>query len=387
MKGIGPLMLFTLLGNTKRFFRYSVWRCCFLKTSLGAILLIISTAQGLRAQEGAGVTAGSSSDLQLKADFSPVEFGFRFDDNAFKSVDASVRLADEVYLFNGGCRFSAASDVFKAALGYQLGADQYQFYSTLDNTKNDFSLSLDAEPGDWGFTYHKDYYLRNSQFDEFNYWDDDNLLDAQWSPSGPWSFEAKGRYFSRNYYSGVTVIQSQNFTDQGLLIGVQRELNEKLSVKLEGSYNNRQFNRMAVGFPDQTDETWSVLFNAHLYFEGILQDVNLEQERTDSNTNGFSNTVQSVSWAAVVRPSPSFYLQLLFRLFSKTYDVAPPASPNLQIGFIDEDSQDILSLKASWEFSPQWMADINASRLRYESTQPGQFYIENLIGASVKRNF
>ena len=387
MRVLRSLMIFALLGKTKRFSSHGVWRDRVLKTSLGVILLL-GAVQSLWAQEGAGVTAGPSpSDLQLKADLNPVEFGFRYDDNAFKSVDASVRLADEVYLFNGGCRFSAASDVFKGTLGYQLGADQYQFYSTLDNTKNDFSLSLDAEPGDWDFSYHKEYYLRNSQFDEFNYWDDDNLLDAQWSPSGPWSFEAKGRYFSRNYYSGVTVIQSQNFTDQGGLFGVQREIDEKFSVKLEGSYNNRQFNRAAVGLPDQTDETWSVLFNAHIYFEGILQDVNLEQERTDSNTSGFSNTVQSVSWAAVVRPSTSFYLQLLFRLFSKSYDVPPPTSPGLQIGFIDEDSQDILSLKASWEFSPQWMADLNASRLRYESTQPGQFYIENLIGASVQRNF
>ena len=137
----------------------------------------------------------------------------------------------------------------------------------------------------------------------------------------------------------------------------------------------------------QTDETWSVLLNAHLYFENILQDVNVEQERTNSNSYGFSNTVQSVSWAAVVRPSPSIYLQLLFRLFSKTYDVQPLINSDLHIGFIDEDSQDLLSLKATWDWAPQWSASLGGSRFRNEYIQPGQYYIEDLLTATVQRNF
>lgn len=353
----------------------------------GWILLLLMPAAVL-AQE-----ASAPADWQAKASLEPIEFGFRYDDNVFRSVDLGERLTDEIYLINGGARFSSSYDVFKGELDYHLGADQYQFYSVLSNIKNNFGLLLGAEPGEFNFYYRKEYFFRDSQYEQFNYWDDDNLLEIQWAPQGPWTYEAKGKYFSRQYYSNDPTIQTENFVDQGVLVGIGRQIDEQISVKLEGSYNNRQFNRWAVTAAApvpgliQTDETWSVLLNAHLYFENILQDVNFEQQRTNSNSYGFSNTVQSVSWAAVVRPSPSLYLQLLFRLFSKTYDVPPLVNSDLHIGFIDEDSQDLLSLKATWDWAPQWSASLGGSRFRNESIQPGQYYIEDLLTATVRRNF
>lgn len=357
------------------------------KIKFGWILLLL-IPPALWAQE-----PGQAAGWQAKASLEPIEFGFRYDDNVFRSVDPSGRLADEIYLINCGARFSSNYDIFRGELDYHLGADQYQFYSVLSNIKNDFGLLLGAEPGDFNFYYRKEYFLRNGQYDQFNYWDDDNLFGAQWAPQGPWSYEVKGKYFSRQYYSADPTIQTENFVDQGLLAGITREIDEKISVKLEGSYNNRQFNRWAVTqfatLPGliQTDETWSVLLNAHLYFENVLQDINFEEQRTNSNSYGFSNTVQSVSWVAVVRPSPSIYLQLLFRLFSKTYDVQPLVNPDLHIGFIDEDSQDLLSLKATWDWAPQWSASLGGSRFRNESIQPGQYYIEDILSATVQRNF
>jgi len=355
----------------------------FLLTGFIALLPVVGLAQ-----EGMGAT-----DLQANAALEPIEFGFRYDDNVFRSVDLGGRLSDEIYLVSGGTRFSSSYDVFKAGLNYHLGADQYQFYSVLSNIKNHFGLSLEAEPGEFGFYYQKEYFFRDSQYEQFNYWDDDNLLGIQWTPPGPWNYEIKGKYFSRQYYGNDPTILTENFVDQGFLAGIGREIDEKISLKLEGSYNNRQFNRWAVTSTApvpgliQTDETWSILLNAHLYFENILQDVNFEQQRTNSNSYGFSNTVQSVSWAAVVRPSSLIYLQLLFRLFSKTYDATPLVNSDLHIGFVDEDSQDLLSIKATWDWAPQWSASLGGSRFRNESIQPGQYYIEDLLTATVRRNF
>lgn len=343
------------------------------------------------AQDAAGVNG-----IQAKAALEPIEFGLRYDDNAFRSVDLGSRLSDEIYLVNGGAQFSSTYDVFKGELDYHLSADQYQLYSDLSNIKNNFGILLGAEPGEFSFYYQKEYFFRDSQYDQFNYWDDDNLLSVQWTPPGPWTYEVKGKYFSRQYYNIDSTIPAENFVDQGVLAGVGREIDERISVKLEGSYNDRQFNRSAIGDASgmfyvlpyiQTDETWSILLNAHLYFENILQDVNFEQQRTNSNSYGFSNTVQSVSWAAVVKPSASIYLQLLFRLFSKSYDNQPLVNKALQIGFIDEDSQDLLSLKATWDWAPQWSVSLSGSRFRNESIQPGEYYIEDLLTATVRRNF
>lgn len=334
--------------------------------------------------------------LQFDGELTPVDFGFRFGDNVFQSVAINGRLADEIFLLNGGAHFGSSYGILKGDLDYHLGADQYQFYSTLNSIKNNFGLMLAGEPGDFTFYYKKEYFIRDSLYEQFDYWDDDNIVSAQWAPQGPWNIEVKGQYFSRQYYSAPTTIQTQNFVDQGVLAGVQREINEKVSVKLEGSFNNRQFNREAVGvskggFVDwpyiQNDKTWSVLLNAHFYLENILQDVNLEQQRTNSNSYGFSNTVQSLSWATVIRPSPSLYLQLLFRLFTKNYDVQPLVNPDLHIGFIDEDSQDLLSLKATWDWAPQWSASLGVSRFQNEYIQPGQYYIEDLLTATVRHNF
>lgn len=344
---------------------------------------------GVWAQEGSEAVS-----FRLTPNLEPVEFGFRVDDNVFRSVSGSGRFLDEVYLLNWGGGLSTRYDQFRAELNYHLGADQYQLYSSLSNIKNDFELFMAADPEPFSFYFKKEYFIRNSRDFNYDYLDDDNILGTLWSPEGPWNYEARYKNASRQYFSGDSAVRSRNFVDQSFLAGAQREIDDRLSMKLEGSYNNRQFNRYAVGSGGnsilpaiQTDETWTLLLNAHLFFEGVLQDINLEQQRTNSNSYGFSNTVQSVSWAAVVRPASSLYLQLYFRLYWKDYDVSPLNLPDLQVGFVDEDSQDLLSIQTTWEWSPQWMASLGASRVRSESTQPGTFYIKNILSAQVRRNF
>src|SRR5258708_6191967 len=97
--------------------------------------------------------------FQFNAALNPIEFGFRYDDNVFRAVDMPGRLSDGIYLFNGGAHFSSSYDVFKADLDYHLGADQYQFYSVLNNIKNDFDLLLDAEIENFSFYYRKEYFI------------------------------------------------------------------------------------------------------------------------------------------------------------------------------------------------------------------------------------
>ena len=331
---------------------------------------------------------------QFSAELEPLEFGFRYDDNVYRSVSANGRFSDGIYLLNGGGTLGFHLDVFRGDLRYRLGADQYQLYSSISNLKNNFTLFLSADPGPFSFYYKNEFYLRNSQYSDFDYSDIENLLGAIWTPAGPWNYGVSYKNYSRDYFDKTDAYQSRNFVNQAAFLTVQREIDEKLSLKLEGSYNNRQFNRNAVASNAttilssiHTDETWTLLLNAHLYFESVLQDITLEEQRTNSNSYGFSNSVQSVSWAAVVRPVSSLYFQLFFRLYSKSYDVTPLNLPDLQVGFLDEDSQDLLSIRTTWEWSPQWMASIGISRARSESTQPGQYYIKNILSAQVRRNF
>ena len=320
------------------------------------ILLILLRA-GAWAQE-----SPQPDHSHLKADLEPIAFGFRLDDNVYRSYLSSGRFTDGIYFLSLGGDLSSRYGVFRGNLGYRLGADQYQYYSSLSNLKNSFDLLLSVDPGDFSFFYKKGYFIRASQYPDFNYSDDNNLLGALWSPEGPWNYQAKVKYYSREYYDSSPWIKARNFTDRAAFLDVQREIDEKFSLKLEGSYNDRRFNRPAYDQFDlplpsqviQTDQTWTVLLNAHIYFESILQDITLESQRTLSNSYGFSNSVQSVSWAAVVRPVSSLYLQLFFRLYSKTYDAPPLTDPYLQLGFVDEDGQDLLAVKSSLDLSPEW---------------------------------
>lgn len=344
----------------------------------------------LWAQEGTGASGAS-----FQAVLDPIEFGFRFDDNVFRAASSNGRLADGVYLLDLGGELGLKKDLFEGTLHYHLSTDQYQRYSQLNNLKNQFGLSLSADPDPFSFIYKYGIFLRTSEDDDYNYVDDNHLLGVLWTPQGPWAYEARYVRHSKTYYSQAQQFSSRNYLDNGAYLGVQREIGENFSIRLSGSLNHRQFNRPSIESDGVTpsptlrhvDETWMIHLNARLFFASVLQDIDLEQQRTQSNSYGFSNVARSISWAAVVRPAKTLYLQLLGRLYWKDYDVAPILSPTLQVGFVDEDSQEVLSARATWEWSPQWMLSVGASRVRNESTQPGVFYIKSLFSVQVRRNF
>jgi hypothetical protein len=333
---------------------------------------------------------------EIKASLDPVVAGIRYDDNVYRSVMALGKDQDGIGMASFGGLLSGKHDLFKGNLGYHFSNDQYFINTVLNNYTNDFDLFLAATPGDLSLYFKKEYFIRNSHFSIFNYFDDQSWAGLRVDGPDSWDFDLQYKNSARQYYDLTPAIWSRNFVDQSGSFTVQREMDERLSMKFKGSYNNRQFNRYAVDYQGgilvsqpwlQSEDTWTFLLNAHLYFASILQDINLEGQRTDSNSYGFSNSVQSVSWVGVIRPAPSLYFQLFFRFYFKTYDKDPLTLPDLQLGFIDEESQDILSAKANWEFAPSWMGSLNLSRIRSESDQPGAYYIKNLISLQIRRSF
>ncbi len=325
----------------------------------------------------------------------PATAGFRLDDNVYRSVTQTGVLSDEIISADWGAEAKLNYEVFRGLVNYHVGDDQYMIYTGLDNLKNDINALLAVEPGDWDFYYKFDYFLRSSQYFDFNYFDVGSVAGARWAPPGVWSYEAQYRNLARQYFDTDPTVWSRNFLDQSGVFSIQREIDDLFSLKLTGSYTNRQFNRYAVGQSGatispqvlQNDNTWKINLNAHWYFFSILQDINLEGQRTDSNSYGFSNTVESFSWAGVIRPSSNFYLQLLFRLYLKTYDAPPLNNQDLQLGFIDEDSQDLLTAKANWDMGRGWVSSLGVSRIRSESDQPDAFYVKDIISAQLRKNF
>lgn len=336
-----------------------------------------------------------ASGFQWVLEPKPVILGLRVDDNVFRSVSIGSQVTDDIYSLDAGGSLEGKYGIFKGYLTYGLTADQYQSNNQLNNLTNDLGGMFALNPGDFSFYYDKNLFIRNDQnYQDFNYVDDDNLFGILWAPKGPWNYGLRYKYYSRQYYSSEDLYSSRNFADQEVQANIQREIDDRLTLKISGSYSDCQFNRFIVLTPDTTsdsvfqhDQTFTAFLGAHLYFESILQDITIEHQRTNSNSYSFSNTIDSVSWAGVFKPIPALYLQLFCRLYSKVYDISPIVSPDLQLGFVDEDSQDLLSAKASWEWSPQWLASIGISRMRVESDQPDQFYIKEMVSFQMRRNF
>jgi len=325
----------------------------------------------------------------------PIELGIRIDDNVHRTAISSGRLTDVAYQIDGGAGFEWKEDLFRAAAGYRLSTDQYQVYTTLNDQKHQGDFLVTLEPDDVLISYKFGLHLRNSRDPDFDYLDQTHRATLLWTPPGPWGYEIGYVRSNKRYSNGATEYRSRDFLDNTFILGLQREVGERFSLGLTGSCNLREFNRGAVdslGMPRvpavlHLDETWSVRLHARLFFASVLQDVALEQQRTESNSYGFSNTARSLSWAAVVRPADQLYLQLLGRVYWKAYDVAPIPSPDLQVGFVDEDSQEVLSVRATWEWAPQWTLNLGAARVRNEASQPGVFYIKNLFTFQVRREF
>jgi hypothetical protein len=361
------------------------------------LFAILGVVFGLGSAPGfAQVSDGMVAD----AHFIPFELGTRFDDNVSMSVSEIGRLSDDVYSFHGGGVAQIREGWLIGNLEYQLGSDIYQFYSQFNNFKNDFDLNLSARWGSLIPFYKNESFVRSSSYSDFDYFDEGNFLGMQWLPGDGWTSEVRYKNLSRQYFNQADPFRSRDFIDNGIFVSFQKEWSESFLLKFESGFNDRQLNRntLVVSGPVTTvypsdlqhDKTWSMDLGAHLYFANILQDVHFDVERTDSNSYSFSNSVESFSWAGVLSPVENFYLQLFFRIYVKTYDFTPlsiQTYPDLQLGFVDEDGQDLLSVKGTWDWAPQWNGSLGLSRLHTESTQPGEYYIKNVLSVEINHDF
>ncbi len=342
---------------------------------------------------------GNENGIKILGNFSPLQAGLRLDDNVFRSTMDSGVVSDLITSVDFGYTLSSVLENWRAELRYEGGGDSYTTYDILDNFRNDGVISIDCIQGAFQFYFEKELYLTTSHYDDFNYIEDGLLLGVQWNPANPINLELKYKNLSREYGNQAQDVWSQNFLDNSLAIDAHLEMDNRLTLGAEGTYANRQYNRYALVQADsdpasyvqtgylQTDQNYGILLSAQVYIESILQNLTIQHQRTDSNCYGFSNTVDSFSWAAVVRPVKNFYLQLFVRLFAKTYDQAPLIDPFLQVGFTDEDSQDLLSAKVTWEIAPGWSSGFTYSRMKNESTQPGEYYIKNVEAFQIERKF
>ncbi len=338
-------------------------------------------------------------EFTIQGSLIPLESGTRLDDNVFREISASDAKMDEIISLDFGGKVEASWDNWRGELTYEGGGDSYLTYDILDNIRNDGVVSLNFTLGNLSFYSEKEIFLRNSHYDDFDYTEDGFLAGIQWNPTNPLNVELKYKNLSRVYGSQEDPVRTQNFTDNSVDLNGHMEMDDRWTLGLEGNYTDREFNRSAVvelqGFPSnyvdatylQDDQSYGLVLSAQVYIESILQNLSIQHERTDSNSYGFSNTVDSFSWAAVVKPTKNFYLQLFVRLYEKTYDQIPLINPDLNVGFADEDSQDLLSVKTTWEFEPLWSAGFTYSRMKTESTQLGEYYIKNVEALQVEKKF
>jgi hypothetical protein len=341
-----------------------------------------------------GAAAGAWGQVQVG--LQPLGAETRYDNNVFRLVSEQGRLSDEIDSLSAGVSAQALEGPFSAQADYSLNADTYQFYSQLNNFTHDLNLNLQADAGLLSLRYANDSFFRSSAYYEFDYFDEANWVDVDYSPAPNWTLEGGGEILTREYYNNADYVVSRNFKDDGLSLSAQRIWSESFSAKFQMNLNDRQYNRYAVVGPAsaptptsflQNDETLSADLGFHLYFLKILQDVHLYAARTNSNSYGFSNSVESASWAGVLSPMKDFYLELFFRLYEKDYDFQPLVVPDLQLGYTNDDGQDLLAVKGTWEWAPGWTGSLGVSRVKNESTQPGQYYIKDVISAQIKMTF
>ena len=342
-----------------------------------------------------GAVAGAWGQVQMG--LQPLGLETRYDNNIFRLVSDQGRLSDEIDSFSGGVSARALGGPFRAQAEYSLNADTYQFYSQLNNFTHDLNLNLLADAGLLSLRYTNDSFFRSSAYYEFDYFDEANLFAVDYSPASNWNLEGAGEILSREYYNNADYVVSRNFTNDGLSLSAQRIWSESLSAKFQMKLDNRQYNRDIVVVNSgavttapilQNDETLSADLGFHLYFLKILQDIHLYAARTNSNSYAFSNSVESFSWAGVLSPMKDFYLELFFRLYEKDYDFQPlTTSPDLQLGYTNDDGEDLLAAKGTWEWAPGWTGSLGVSRVKNESTQPGQYYIKDVISAQIKMAF
>lgn len=338
-----------------------------------------------------------SSGQKVSFDVSPLQMETRYDDNIFRSPARASRTGD--WLFSSGVGLKGKwmlSPQWDMGAGWSGRGMLYRREKTQDNAQNDFSLALGFSPGGWSVRYTRFWNFRSSTEANYDYRDRLENVEVTRFLKNLHRVRLNYRFYQRDYHTENPVFQARNFFEDhfrwetaGILFSRWRYLGAV-------SWRSKQFNRYALRAQGETFEVLNELEkDSGLGFQGgfsghvgsLLQEWTLAYERIRSNSDGFSHRNLWFSWAAVVRPISAWYVQLFARLFDKRYDRDPFRLPELELGFNDEEGQDLLSLKVTWQLDDHWETFLFASRLHNESETPNRFYIKHLLGFGMLRSF
>lgn len=338
-----------------------------------------------------------SSDRKVSFVVSPLQMETRYDDNIFRSAGSASRVGD--WLFSSGVGLQGKlmlSPQWDFGAGWSGRGTLYRREKTQDNAQNDFALALGFSQGGWSARYTRSWNFRSSVEANYDYRDLLENVEVAGLFKQFHRTRLNYRFYQREYRMQNSVFQARNFFEDYLRWETSGPLFSRWRYLGTVSWRSKQFNRYALHAKGETFEVLNELqkdsglgfqggFNGHA--GSLLQEWTLGYERIRSNSDGFSHRNLWFSWAAVVRPISAWYVQLFARLFDKRYDRDPFQLPELELGFNDEEGQDLLSLKITWQLDDHWETFFFASRLRNESEIPNRFYIKHLLGFGMLRSF
>lgn len=327
----------------------------------------------------------------------PIQVGWRLDDNVFRATNREEARTDRIASLEAGAGLEARAGKHGAGSLMWTGAlDVYDRFGSQDNHRQELNLSLLARFSGWRLHYHKGAVWRLSAEENYDYMDSSDAVEIRWSPFPAWDTRAGYRLHSREYRTSDPVVRARNFVEDSASGGVGWQAARGLRLETQGFWKVRDVNRLAVRESGnmftvledlQRDVTLQGGIGVRWLLASVLQEVLFQISRTESNSDGFSHRTRSASWAGVVNPTPDLFVYLFVRLFEKRYDRDPFRLPEFELGFNEEEGQDLLSAKVSWEWKPAWTLSFSAARLHNESPDPNRFYVKHVVRWETLRRF
>jgi len=343
-----------------------------------------------------GAKGNRDGDWVVTTRLFPLIAGVRMDNNVYRRTAGDPE-GDIIQTFGGGVSLSSLfKDTWQMEVDYHFSADLYQRHGDLNNYRNHLLISLDSRQGPVLGWFRKKYMIRRSPENNYDYWDDQIALGIDWSPRASWNLDLQGENTLRRYYDPEPFVRAKDFNDNTVTLTLFRQLEDGLSLQAGGFLGRREFNRYATGLDGggyhvlretQKDDTYGGQAGMRWFVASVLNELFFQVQKSSSNNVGSGNHVRSISWAAGVNPAPTLTFQMMFRLYHKRYDVDPLTIPEYQLGFNDEEGQDLLTAKTVWECTPRLNLGFSFARVRCESSIPAKYYIKQVYSLQIQRRF
>ncbi|GEM_PF-5474921 len=331
-------------------------------------------------------------------EMNPLTSVWRWDSNVLRVPGGSR--ADALWNFSTGAEATLLPKngrFWEGRLDYFLSSAVYGRETLLDNVQNDFGLTMELGPDPYKLSLSKLYSVRRSRLADWDYWDDGYRGELRWSkPDSRSEAGIRMEQVSRSFFSPNSVMEAQDYHELHGMGNGDWEIFRAFTLTGKVDFRMRDYNRYAVGDgpgglwvePDlQADREWSGEWGLRWFRGSFLQQAHFQWGRLRSNSVGFANRFQSLSWAGVWHPWPKLYLEGLARSYVKRYDRAPLALPEYEQNWLDEDGQTQLSLRCNESLINGWKVGLGFSWVRAESNFLGQYYEKRRLDLSFQKNF